>query len=83
MLKYEDECCGCAVPGYPCIGESCKNRNVPRYYCDACGIAGDIYTVEDMDLCTEHLEEYLQDVFDELTIDEKAKALKIHPEKKQ
>lgn len=34
-LVYEDECCQCAVPGYPCTGE---HRRVPHYYCDGeCG----------------------------------------------
>lgn len=37
MIKYEDECCSCAVPGYPCLGSECPNRNVPHYYCDRCG----------------------------------------------
>lgn len=36
MIKYEDECCSCAVPGYPCLGSSCPNRNVSHYYCDRC-----------------------------------------------
>ena len=37
MITYEDECCGCAVPGYPCMGSACPNRNVPHMYCDNCG----------------------------------------------
>lgn len=37
MLVYEDECCDCAVPGYPCLGEHCSRRHVPHYYCDDCG----------------------------------------------
>ena len=37
MVKYEDECCGCAVPAYPCRGESCGNRHVKHLYCDDCG----------------------------------------------
>ena len=37
-LVYEDECCGCAVPSYPCMGSACPNRNVKHYYCDGdCG----------------------------------------------
>lgn len=32
-LVYKDECCQCAVPGYPCTGE---HRRVPHYYCDKC-----------------------------------------------
>jgi hypothetical protein len=34
--RIEDECCGCAVPAYPCMGSACPNRNVVRYYCDCC-----------------------------------------------
>ena len=37
MIVYENECCGCATPAYPCIGESCSKRRVPHYYCDLCG----------------------------------------------
>lgn len=33
---YENECCDCAVPGYPCLGPSCSNRKVPHYFCDKC-----------------------------------------------
>lgn len=37
MIKYENECCDCTVPAYPCIGDLCKNRNVPHIYCNVCG----------------------------------------------
>lgn len=47
MIKYEDECCGCSVPAYPCLGSSCPNRNVPHYYCDNCGEEVDEYWVID------------------------------------
>lgn len=33
MVRYENDCCGCAVPGYPCTGE---HKRVPHYYCDKC-----------------------------------------------
>lgn len=36
MVTYENECCGCAVPAYPCMGSACPNRNVPHFYCDKC-----------------------------------------------
>lgn len=37
-MRYEsNECCSCAVPGYPCLGDSCSLRHVPRYKCDVCG----------------------------------------------
>lgn len=34
MVRIEDECVSC---GLPCLGDSCVNRNVRRYYCDDCG----------------------------------------------
>ena len=59
-LKYEDRCCDCATPGYPCLGSSCPNRNVPVYYCDKCGDELDeVYVVEGDDLC----EDCLKDMF--------------------
>lgn len=37
MVKIENHCCGCAVPGYPCRGSHCPNRRVKVHYCDRCG----------------------------------------------
>lgn len=37
MVEYRDDCVGCAVPGYPCQGDRCKNRNVKYLICDNCG----------------------------------------------
>lgn len=57
MIVYENECCGCAVPSYPCLGDSCKNRHVPHYYCDKCGQEFDeLYDFDgDAQLCAECL----------------------------
>lgn len=53
-LVYEDECCGCAVPSYPCMGSACPNRNVPHLYCDKCEEeVEDLYKTEDGELCAE------------------------------
>jgi hypothetical protein len=60
MIEYENRCCGCATPGYPCLGSACDLRRVPVYYCDGCGIELDedeIYEVDDDDLCEECLKE--------------------------
>lgn len=36
-MKYEvNECCDCAVPGYPCLGYGCSLRHVVKYKCDMC-----------------------------------------------
>ena len=58
MVKYENHCCGCAAPGYPCMGASCPNRNVKVYYCDKCKSELDpeeIYEVDDEHFCAECL----------------------------
>lgn len=56
MLKYENHCCSCASPGYPCLGDACPNRNVPVYYCDKCDPKceeplDEVYEVEGEELC--------------------------------
>lgn len=57
MLKYENQCCSCAVPAYPCRVASCPNRNVPVYYCDKCKeeISDDVYEVDGAELCEDCL----------------------------
>lgn len=37
MKKVENECVGCAVPAYPCLGDACPRRHMVRHYCDKCG----------------------------------------------
>lgn len=54
MVKIEDHCCDCAVPGYPCLGASCPNRGVEAHYCDICGEEAE-YWAEGEDLCEKHL----------------------------
>lgn len=37
MIRYENDCCDCASPGYPCLGSACSLRHSPHIYCDMCG----------------------------------------------
>lgn len=37
MVRLENDCCDCAVPAYPCMGNDCQLRHNPHYYCDKCG----------------------------------------------
>lgn len=37
IIKTENDCCDCAVPAYPCLGDSCPLRHQKHYYCDSCG----------------------------------------------
>ena len=78
MIRYENHCCDCAVPGYPCLGNSCPYINVPTYCCDCCG--GDTYAeynVEGDHYCEACAKEYLKEVFEDLTLLEQAKVLNI------
>ena len=76
MRKYENECVGCP-PEMGCM-ISCPYKNVPRDYCD-------VYTdrladckLDGEDMCEDCANEYLQGIFDELNIREKAEALEIN-----
>ena len=55
MVKYENECVDCAVPGYPCRGSACELRKVAHYYCDKCGTEDTLYEYEGQELCGECL----------------------------
>lgn len=58
MIDYENHCCDCASPGYPCKGDSCPNRNVRVLKCDRCGQEVDKLYLVDMfgeELCEECL----------------------------
>lgn len=75
MRKYENECVGCPAE-MGCLGNSCPYINVPRDYCDICGEEGAKYRIYGDDYCEDCIKEYLQDMFNDLTIMEKAKLLK-------
>lgn len=62
MKKIVNECCDCAVPGYPCLGNSCPRLHVERYFCDNCDaeIDDELYEVDGEDLCIDCLKERFQ-----------------------
>ena len=59
MKKYENHCCDCAVPAYPCRAPYCDNLRVPVYYCDKCRleIPETVYIVDGEELCEDCLKE--------------------------
>lgn len=73
MKRIENHCVDC---GLPCLGRSCPYNSVPVYYCDECGEYAE-YRIEDSDLCDSCAKEHLQEVFDNLTITEKAELLEV------
>lgn len=62
MKKIENDCCGCAVPGYPCLGSGCKLRNAIHYYCDDCGDETQLYEFNEQELCIECIETMLEKI---------------------
>ena len=74
MIVTENQCVDC---GLPCLGVSCPHLNVPVRYCDECETDSPCYHIDGIDLCKHCAEKYMQNVFDDLTIEEKAKAFKI------
>lgn len=64
MIKYENECCGCSVPAYPCLGNYCPNRNVPHYYCDRCGKEVDAYfEINEEMICDDCANDIMKEMF--------------------
>lgn len=59
MKKRENECVDC---GLPCLGSSCPNRNVLRFYCDRCGEEAQLYHYDGEELCISCIEEDLEKV---------------------
>lgn len=60
MQRIENDCCGCAVPAYPCLGNTCPLRNAVHYYCDKCKVEigeDEIYDVGGQDYCEDCLKE--------------------------
>jgi hypothetical protein len=56
MKIIEDECCDC---GLPCIGNSCKYKNVERFYCDECKEEDTLYEYDGRELCIECIKKQL------------------------
>lgn len=50
MIKYENDCVGCP-PEMGCLGNSCPNKNVARFYCDECGDNADLREYDNKQLC--------------------------------
>ncbi len=75
MVRYESDCVGCPS-GMGCLGSSCPYQNIEAYDCDECGAKNAaIYKMEDQEFCEKCAEEWLQECFDNLSIEEKAEAL--------
>lgn len=65
MVTFTNECCDCAVPGYPCRGSSCPNRHYPHLICDCCGDEvdeGELFDFGGEELCIDCIKKQLPEV---------------------
>ena len=52
MKRVFNECVGCKEMGLHCLGSSCPNRAVTRYYCDKCRQEVDeLYYFDGREMC--------------------------------
>lgn len=52
MIVEENRCCGCTVPAYPCLGDSCSLMHCRVLYCDNCKDEVDkLYILDGDELC--------------------------------
>ena len=78
MIRYENRCCDCAVPGYPCLGNLCPYVNVPVYYCDICDCdAYAEYEINGEHYCGDCAKNYIKEYFEDLSLSEQAERLGI------
>lgn len=55
MIIERNDCCDCAVPSYPCMGNSCPLRHVRIHVCDECESEALLYDYEGRELCQDCL----------------------------
>lgn len=60
MKSIENECVGCRELGMYCLGSSCPNRKVVRFYCDKCESEATLYHYNDEELCQDCLLEQFE-----------------------
>ena len=71
MKISESYCVDC---GLPCLGKFCPNHLRTNYYCNKCEECAK-YQIEDNDYCESCANEYLQQIFNDLSIAQKTKIL--------
>lgn len=75
MIKCENNCVDC---GLPCLGNNCPYSKQTIMVCDNCKAETDkLYDYEGEEYCNDCFDDILKDVFDELSVKEKAKILEI------
>lgn len=65
MIRYENHCCDCASPAYPCLGKRCPLTRVLVTECDRCGCDEDLYYWNGKQLCIDCILDKLSDNLDD------------------
>ena len=77
MIVYEDRCVMCP-PEMGCLGNDCPKLHVPVHQCDICRRYVADYQIDGEDYCETCAKKYIQDAFDDLSLQEKADLLHIN-----
>lgn len=72
VVKRVNECAGCET----CSSGYCSQLNVERHYCDDCGNTAE-YTLDGYELCEDCVSARLDDLWNELSLDEKAEIFEL------
>ena len=62
MVRFENDCCDCATPAYPCRGERCPLRHSVHFYCDKCKSEvdeGELYEYAGEEMCLDCIKDEL------------------------
>lgn len=73
MIVTKDYCVDCDLP---CLGHSCPNKNVLIRKCDFCEESA-IVAIDGNDMCETCAQEYVKNLFNELSLSEALKLLSI------
>lgn len=71
MTVRVNQCVDCQLP---CIGSFCTLANVEVVVCDVCGNPAE-YRIDHRDYCKKHASEYVEEMWNSLSLLEKAEAL--------
>lgn len=77
MKRTENNCVGCLDLGLPCFGNSCPNKETEITYCDRCERSVAEHHIAGNDYCSSCADEYMEEIFSELSLHDKAEALNI------
>ena len=79
MVQIENKCIECDRQ-MSCLSNMCDYGNVKKYYCDRCNSYA-IYRIGDEDMCKDCAEQYCNDLWCGLSIEDKCELLEVYFER--